>query len=119
MCIKPFGIRYGAFIGRRIIVNQSTTAGRLSDEENPLANIRSIEFILRDKATDRSLISVEDRIEDEHEEVETLEEVRIHHITRLSDGNTKVYNSSATTLSGIDAFTIEPTTTIDPINGWI
>jgi len=50
-------------------------------------------------------------MEDEHEEVETLEEVRIHHITRLSDGNTKVYNSSVTTLSGIDAFTI------DPING--
>ena len=115
MCIKPFGTRYGAFIGRRIIVNQSTTAGRLSDEENPLENIQSIEFILRDKATDRSLISVEDRIEDEHEEVETLEEVRIHHI-RLSDGNTKVYNSSVTSLSGIDAFTIEPTT-IDPING--
>ena len=67
MCIKPFGTRYGAFIGRRIIVNQSTTAGRLSDEENPLEIIQSIEFILRDKATDRSLISVEDRTEDEHE----------------------------------------------------
>jgi hypothetical protein len=78
----------------------------LSEQENPFDNIQSIEFTMRDKATDQSVISVEARVQDEPDEVETLEDVRIYHITRLSDGDVEVLNSSQAVLSGQEAFSI-------------